>query len=152
MGSIPWRRKWLPAPVFLPGEFHGQRSLEGYSSWGDKKSDAAEQLTHASAHSVFMFSLSAVFRDAALFVQVQSLALTALSDPHVSLVTLPVMGTHPASCIRPTERGRCASVFGYEAAPGCEDRYFWGRRVLPTLLMLSTHPPSVPGAACSLQR
>ena len=26
---IPWRREWLPTPVFLPGEFHGQRSLTG---------------------------------------------------------------------------------------------------------------------------
>ena len=25
-----WRREWQPIPVFLPGEFHGQRSLEGY--------------------------------------------------------------------------------------------------------------------------
>ena len=32
--KIPWRRKWLPTPVFLPGEFHGQRSLVGYSPWG----------------------------------------------------------------------------------------------------------------------
>ena len=30
----PWRRKWQPTPVFLPGEFHGQRSLVGYSPWG----------------------------------------------------------------------------------------------------------------------
>ena len=30
-GKIPWRRKWQPTPVFLPGEFHGQRSLTGYS-------------------------------------------------------------------------------------------------------------------------
>ena len=28
---IPWRTKWLPTPVFLPGEFHGQRNLVGYS-------------------------------------------------------------------------------------------------------------------------
>ena len=27
VGKIPWRREWLPTPVFLPGEFHGQRSL-----------------------------------------------------------------------------------------------------------------------------
>ena len=27
--KIPWRREWLPTPVFLPGEFHGQRSLAG---------------------------------------------------------------------------------------------------------------------------
>ena len=29
--KIPWRRAWQPTPVFLPGESHGQRSLEGYS-------------------------------------------------------------------------------------------------------------------------
>ena len=28
MGKIPWRRKWQPTPVFLPGESHGQRSLQ----------------------------------------------------------------------------------------------------------------------------
>ena len=34
--KIPWRRKWQPTPVFLPGESHGQRSLAGYSLWGHK--------------------------------------------------------------------------------------------------------------------
>ena len=34
-----------PIPVFLPGKFHGQRSLAGYSSWGCKESDTAKQLT-----------------------------------------------------------------------------------------------------------
>ena len=29
--KIPWSRKWQHSPVFLPGEFHGQRSLAGYS-------------------------------------------------------------------------------------------------------------------------
>ena len=33
VGKIPWRRKWQPTPVFLPGESHGQRSLAGYSPW-----------------------------------------------------------------------------------------------------------------------
>ena len=32
--KIPWRRKWQPTSVFLPGKFHGQRSLGGYSPWG----------------------------------------------------------------------------------------------------------------------
>ena len=36
----------LPTPVFLPGEFHGQRSLVGYSPWNHKGSDMTEQLTH----------------------------------------------------------------------------------------------------------
>ena len=34
VGKIPWRRKWQPTPVFLSGEFHGQRNLVGYSPWG----------------------------------------------------------------------------------------------------------------------
>ena len=33
MGKIPWRMKWLPTPVFLPGEYHGYRSLAGYRPW-----------------------------------------------------------------------------------------------------------------------
>ena len=33
-----------PTPVFLPGEFHGQRSLVGYSPWGHKKSDTIKRL------------------------------------------------------------------------------------------------------------
>ena len=43
--EIPWRRKWQPIAVFLPGEFHGQRSLVGYSPWERKESDTTEQLT-----------------------------------------------------------------------------------------------------------
>ena len=34
--KIPWRRKWQPTPVFLPGKSHGQRRLSGYSRWGCK--------------------------------------------------------------------------------------------------------------------
>ena len=35
--EYPWRRKWQTIPVFLPGKFHGQRSLVGYSPWSHKK-------------------------------------------------------------------------------------------------------------------
>ena len=35
-GKIPWRRKGQPTPAFLPGEFHGQRNLAGYSPCGHK--------------------------------------------------------------------------------------------------------------------
>ena len=45
VGKIPWRRKWQPAPVFLLGESHGQRSLVGYSSWGCRQSDMTEQMS-----------------------------------------------------------------------------------------------------------
>ena len=33
VGKITWRREWQPTPGFLSGEFHGQRSLAGHSSW-----------------------------------------------------------------------------------------------------------------------
>ena len=38
IGKIPWRRKWQPTPVHLPGKCHGLRSLVGYSPWGCKAS------------------------------------------------------------------------------------------------------------------
>ena len=37
--KIPWSRKWQPASVFLPGKFHGQRSLVSYSPWSYTESD-----------------------------------------------------------------------------------------------------------------
>ena len=37
-----WRRKWQPTPVFLPGEFHGQRGLVGCNPWGHRESDTTE--------------------------------------------------------------------------------------------------------------
>ena len=40
--KIPFSRKWQPVPMFLPGNFHGQRSHVGYSSWGHKESDTTE--------------------------------------------------------------------------------------------------------------
>ena len=42
VGKIPWRRKWLPTPVFLPGKFHRQRNLVGYSPWAHKESNVTE--------------------------------------------------------------------------------------------------------------
>ena len=50
VGKIPWRRKWQPTPVFLPGEFHGQRILAGYSPWGYKESDMTEGHTSATIY------------------------------------------------------------------------------------------------------
>ena len=48
--SLGWKKslekEWLPTPVFLPGEFHGQRNLAGYSPWGCKELDTTEWLTH----------------------------------------------------------------------------------------------------------
>ena len=37
VGKIPWKRKWKPTPVLLPGKSHGWRSLVDYSPWGRKR-------------------------------------------------------------------------------------------------------------------
>ena len=52
VGKIPWRRKWQPTPVFLPGEYHGQRSLAGYIPWGLKESHMTERISTAHIRSV----------------------------------------------------------------------------------------------------
>ena len=53
--KIPWRRKWQPTAVFLPGECHGQKSLAGYSPWSHKELATTEHThTHTHTHTVFM--------------------------------------------------------------------------------------------------
>ena len=39
---MPWRKKWQPTPVFLPGKSHGHGNLAGYSPWDCKESDMTE--------------------------------------------------------------------------------------------------------------
>ena len=46
----PWRREGQPTPVFLPAEFHGQRSLVSYSPWSCKELDMTEWLACARMH------------------------------------------------------------------------------------------------------
>ena len=44
VGKTPWRRKWQPSQVFLPGEFHRQRSVTGYSPRGCEELDMTEHI------------------------------------------------------------------------------------------------------------
>ena len=62
-GKIFWRRKWQPTSIFLPGTFHGWRSLVSYSTWGRKESDTTEplHLTSLQANNK-MFAFSSVIR------------------------------------------------------------------------------------------
>ena len=53
--KIPWRRKWHPTPVLLPGKFRGLRSLVDYSPWGHKKSDTTEQLDWTEYSIVYIY-------------------------------------------------------------------------------------------------
>ena len=44
VGKIPWRRKWQPCLLFLPGNSHRQRSLAGYSPWSLKEPEITEHV------------------------------------------------------------------------------------------------------------
>ena len=50
---IPWRRKWQPTPVLLPGKSRGLRSSVGYSPWSRKGLDTTEGLHHSTTSSHF---------------------------------------------------------------------------------------------------
>ena len=52
VGKILWQREWQSTPVFLSGEFHGQRSLVGYNKWGHEESDPTEWLNTFTPHLV----------------------------------------------------------------------------------------------------
>ena len=56
-----WRRAWQPTPVLLPGEFHGRRSLVGYSPWGRKESDTAEWLTYTHTYMCVCLCIWCIF-------------------------------------------------------------------------------------------
>ena len=50
VGKIPWRRKWQPTPVFLPGKSHGGRKLADFSPWGLREFDIDSTHTHTHTH------------------------------------------------------------------------------------------------------
>ena len=65
--KIPWRRKWQPTSVFLPGKFHEQRRLAGYSPWGHKSrtwlsakprkcTESGGQYSILSLHTIFQYT------------------------------------------------------------------------------------------------
>ena len=62
VGKIPWRRKWQPTPIFLPGKSYWERSLVGYSPWCYKESDMIELharvRTHTHTHTLFLLFFS----------------------------------------------------------------------------------------------
>ena len=60
VGMIPWRREWQPTLALFPGEFHGQRSMVGYSHLGCKESDTTEQITLSLSYASILWIFSKV--------------------------------------------------------------------------------------------
>ena len=66
--KIPWRRAWQPTPVFLPGESHGQRNLEGSSPQGRKQLDATEVTKHTHTHTIIISLSISPFRSISIYL------------------------------------------------------------------------------------
>ena len=62
VGKIPWRRKWDPTPVFLPGKSHGQRNPVGFSPWGHKEWDMTYWFFCRSLAGIFYSTLVSGFQ------------------------------------------------------------------------------------------
>ena len=92
----PWRKEWQPIPGFLPGEFHGQRSLASYSPWGRKESDTTEWLTH---------TYRIRQREIMLLICIQSMQISSIrtgttsSFPGLSLFLLQCIQIQPSSLL-----------------------------------------------------
>ena len=83
-GKIPWRRKWQPTPVLMPGKSHGQRSLVGCSPWGRKELDTTERLSD------FTFHFHALEKEMATHSSVLAWRIPGMGEPG----GLPSMGSH----------------------------------------------------------
>ena len=91
--EILWRREWQPTPAFLPGEFHGQRGLAGYSPWSPEELDTTERLTLSLSFS----SLPKPYQPAP--PQPAGLASPVLSTGnHGTPARVPHLCSPPASC------------------------------------------------------
>ena len=84
VSKVPWKRKWHPTVVLLPGKFHGQRNLVGYTPRDLKELDTAEHMTENLAfafitcllhifciYSLFQMSLYSVQHSIFLQLQLQ---------------------------------------------------------------------------------
>ena len=88
--QIPWKREWLPTPVFLPGDFHGQRSLAGPGPWGHTESDTTEHAhTYPTSH-IYSFCFGFFRQESCL-----STFISMISSPentYSSLLNPPLFG------------------------------------------------------------
>ena len=108
-GKSPWRREWLPTPVFLPGEFHGHRSLVSYSH---KESDTTEQLRHTHTRTK-LCTLGQMLSCRFLKYQFQR--------PHLLLIIIlfhKSFGTVSAGCCGTDHKGDTADPSGLGRLPG----------------------------------
>ena len=82
---LPWRREWLPTPVFLSGKLHGQRSLVDYSFMGSQRAG------HDWATNTFTFLPSIYFLDLNLWVDLKGTSIYFVSSKSIGLFVTPTL-------------------------------------------------------------
>ena len=106
-----WRRKWQSTPVFLPGKFHGYRSLLGYSPWGCKELDMTEHRHKDKTGKSYRISLVAQWLRICLPMQVTQVWSLVWEDPTCCRETKPVRHNcwaHRPQLLKPVRLRPCA--------------------------------------------
>ena len=92
IGKIPWRRKLQPTPAFLPGEFHEQRNLAGYSPWGRRESDTTKRSTLYRKEAVDMDVVWGIFFNRSYYFDLNTsecfILIQCLLAPDIMLITI----------------------------------------------------------------
>ena len=100
LSSIHWRRKWLPTPVFFPGESHGQRSLAGYCPWVCKSRTQLTQFSQFSSVSQSCLTLCKPMNHSTSGLPVHH-QLPEFTQTHVHRVSDAIQPSHPLSSPSP---------------------------------------------------
>ena len=110
VGKIPWRRKWQPTPVFLPGKLQGQKSLVGYSQWVAKSQTQLRDLATTLLSKLLLLSRVQLFCDPWTVAHQAPLSMRFPRQEYWSGLPIPSPGdllnpgTEPIS---PALAGRC---------------------------------------------
>ena len=87
VGKIPWRRKWQPTLVFLPGQSHGQRSLAGYNPWCHRvKHDWVTEHTHRYHDTLPLSTLTCIPEKTEYFPHIHKFMITPYKSKNYSLI------------------------------------------------------------------
>ena len=125
LGKIPWRREWLPTPVFLPGESCGQRNLVGYRPWGRRvRRDWATNTLHTiwvklTVFFFFQVHLEDVFHLFKFFSVLWTYG-SSLSNPLNYRVTaaLQTQALYVGCALLSSQKAQCKHLLASPSSPG----------------------------------
>ena len=136
--KIPWRRKWQPTPLFLPGESHGRWNLAGYSPWGRKELDTTERLHFTSLH---FFTSSFVKKSGFLWGSKEMMNEKPIASAPFSvtpwLVPVPGLIVKDSRCFHHTASWFCTLAWAVSLSGGPS---FWTDYFLFMVQMVKTLP------------